>query len=94
VEKLYQKLVEYFSRKFVLSLASLFGTFGLILLGKEGITDQLNEIIGLVLGTYGASNVAEKYAEGKNQRKLNERALEIAAENEDQEPRDENKEDL
>lgn len=85
----YKKLVEYFSRKFVLSLASLFGTFGLILLGKEGITDQLNEIIGLILGTYGVSNVAEKYAEGKNQRKLDERAMELAAEVEPELPSEE-----
>jgi preprotein translocase subunit SecF len=63
------KLVEYLSRKFVLSLASLFGVIGLVLLGKDGVSDQLTEIIGIILGTYTGGNVAEKYVEKKRGKK-------------------------
>lgn len=57
------KLAEYFSRKFVLSLAALFGSFGLVWFGKD--VEDLLGIIGLVVGGYNGSNVAQKWVDYK-----------------------------
>jgi hypothetical protein len=54
-----RKLVEYFSRKFVLSLASLFGGFGLAWFGKD--VSNLTELIAVVLGLYNGPNVLQDY---------------------------------
>lgn len=54
-----RKLIEYFSRKFVLSLASLFGSFGLVWYGKD--ISELMGIIAVIVGSYNGSNVFQDY---------------------------------
>ncbi len=61
------KLLEYFSRKFVLSAGGLIGSFVLVWNGKD--IDQLTDAILVILGSYGGANVLEKYVDKRNERK-------------------------
>ena len=63
MEQVLRKLSEYFSRKFVLSLTSLMGSFALVWNGKP--VEDLLGIIAAVLGTYNGANVFQTYVEGK-----------------------------
>jgi hypothetical protein len=53
------KLLEYFSRKFVLSLGALVGTFVLSMEGKD--VGEWAAALGVILGLYISGNVAETH---------------------------------
>ena len=53
------KILEYFSRKFVLALACLGGGFYLVLLGKP--IGEFVALTGVVLGFYNGANVAQDF---------------------------------
>lgn len=60
-----RKLAEYFSRKFVLSLASLVGSFFVVWWDKDIL--GWATAIGVVLAFYNGSNVLQNYVDIKRE---------------------------
>lgn len=64
------KLIEYFSRKFVLALACLGGGFYLVLYEKP--LGEFVALAGVVLAFYNGANVAQDYVNMKKDSQKNE----------------------
>lgn len=59
-----RKVVEYFSRKFVLAFLSLGGSFALVWYDKDVL--GWSAAIATILGFYNGSNVFQTYVEAKH----------------------------
>ena len=70
------KLIDYFSRKFVLALACLGLGFYLSLSGSDQTVNFIT-LVGVILGFYNGANVIQSHIQSKNPNSKNEGDVQV-----------------